>query len=82
MPKVLGRSRKSKTMPKMTADELINHQMECLKMAQYYQFLLMFDPDNDDLRQGVELMIKFADRAKYRAMRIDGGHHDPAEVQG
>ena len=52
----------------MTSVELIEHQIECLKMAQYYQFLQLFDPKNDDLKQGIELLLKFADRAKYRAM--------------
>lgn len=59
-------------------DDLINLQIDCLRMAQRFEFLLMFDSGNQEIKKGMKLWAKFADRARFRAGEIDAGRPDPA----
>ncbi len=59
-------------------NDLINHQIDCLRMAQRFEFLLLFDPENREIEIGMRLWVKFANRARFRAREIEAGRVDPA----
>ena len=69
---VLKPKNSGKKLWKYTTKKIMINIINYIKNIKYI-------PLDEDLKRGIKLLLKFADRAKYRAMRIEAGYPDPEE---